>query len=392
MTLAQFEHCLYAKPLAFDDTFTMTLSSARFIQHSPELSSVITALSQAKFIALDTEFVRRNTYKPILCLVQAMTDQGDIFLLDALSLNLTPFWQCLQQTNAVKVFHDSRQDLEIVWLESGELPTPIFDTQLAALMLGLGESCGFARLVEAELGVILTKDQTETDWSQRPLSAAQLQYAIDDVLYLAKLYPQLMQKLQDNGRLHWIDDDNRQLSEISLYQADIVSLRKKVKAPPFFNIEQKLCLDALLLWREAKAMEVNKPRQWILDNGQLLSLAEKMPTQLEQLNKLGLAPQTIRKQGQAILDLLSQPPVIAQAPKIPSVDAEQLKGLRSHIECLASELGLRQSAVLANKDELSIWLAHGARPPRLTKGWRNALLNEAKIDLIVEQLRQATQP
>ena len=92
------------------------------------------------------------------------------------------------------------------------------------------------------------------------------------------------------------------------------------------------------------------------------------------------------------MDLLSQPPVIAQAPKVPSVDAEQLKGLRSHIERLASELGLRQSAVLANKDELSIWLAHGARPPRLTKGWRNALLNEAKIDLIVEQLRQATQP
>ena len=390
MTLAQFEHCHYAKPLAFDDTFTMTLSSARFIQHSPELASVITALSQAKFIALDTEFVRRNTYKPILCLVQAMTDQGDIFLLDALSLNLTPFWQYLQQTAAVKVFHDSRQDLEIVWLESGQLPSPIFDTQLAALMLGLGESCGFARLVEAELGVILTKDQTETDWSQRPLSAAQLQYAIDDVLYLAKLYPQLMQKLQDNGRLHWIDDDNRQLSEISLYQADIVSLRKKVKAPPFFNIEQKLRLDALLLWREAKAMEVNKPRQWILDNGQLLSLAERMPNQLEQLSRQGLAPQTIRKHGQTLIELLAHPPAITQATQIPSVEGEKLKALRLRIEQLATDMGLRQSSVLANKDELSHWLASGVRPARLSKGWRNALLTASKMDLIVNELRNAS--
>lgn len=370
----------------------MTSLPARFIQDSQDLAPVIAVLMDAQFIALDTEFVRRNTYKPILCLVQAMTDKGDIFLLDALSLDLSPFWWCLQQTAAVKVFHDSRQDLEIVWLESGQLPSPIFDTQLAALMLGLGESCGFARLVEAELGVILTKDQTETDWSQRPLSDAQLQYAIDDVLYLAKLYPQLIQKLTDNGRLHWIDDDNRQLSEVSLYQADIISLRKKVKAPPFFNAEQKLRLDALLLWRESKAMEVNKPRQWILDNGQLLSLAEKIPNQLEQLNRLGLAPQTIRKHGQTLIELLAYPPEIAQASKIPSADGEKLKTLRHHIEQLATELGLRQSAVLANKDELSIWLTSGVRPPRLTKGWRNALLNEAKFDSIVEQLRQATQP
>lgn len=368
------------------------MTPARLIQNTSELTDALTSLAQAQFIALDTEFVRRNTYKPILCLVQAMTDQGDIFLFDALSLDLSPLWQCLQQSAAVKVFHDSRQDLEIVWLESGQLPSPIFDTQLAALMLGLGESCGFARLVEAELGVTLTKDQTETDWSQRPLSDAQLQYAIDDVLYLAKLYPQLLQKLSENGRLHWIDDDNRQLSEISLYQADIISLRKKVKAPPFFNAEQKLRLDALLLWREAKAMEANKPRQWILDNGQLLSLAEKMPNQLEQLNRLGLAPQTIRKHGQTLIELLAHPPAIIQATQIPSVEGEKLKALRLHIEQLATDMGLRQSSVLANKDELSHWLGSGVRPARLSKGWRNALLTESKMDLIVSELRQAAQP
>lgn len=368
------------------------MTEYQLIQTNAHLSHALDKLSSAKFLALDTEFVRRNTYKPILCLVQMMSDHGDIFLLDALSLDLTHFWQWLQTSPAVKVFHDSRQDLEIVWLESGSLPSPIFDTQLAALMLGLGESCGFARLVESELGVVLSKDQTETDWSQRPLSAAQLSYAVDDVLYLAKLYPQLQQKLIENGRLHWIDEDNRLLSEATLYQADIISLRKKVKAPPFFDAEQKLRLDALLLWRENKAIEYNKPRQWILDNAQLLSLADRMPTHLEQLNKLGLAPQTIRKHGQALLELIAQPPTIAPAAKTPSVNAEALKNLRQQIDALASDFGLRQSALLANKDELSVWLATGIAPIRLTRGWRKALLDDAKMMLIVEQLRQAAQP
>lgn len=368
----------------------MTSLPARFIQDSQNLAPVITALMEAQFIALDTEFVRRNTYKPILCLVQAMTDKGDIFLFDALSLDLSPLWQCLQQTAAVKVFHDSRQDLEIVWLESGQLPSPIFDTQLAALVLGLGESCGFARLVEAELGVVLSKDQTETDWSQRPLSEAQLHYAIDDVLYLAKLYPQLLHKLSAMNRLDWIHDDNQALTEESLYQADIISLRKKVKAPLFFTNEQKQRLDALLLWREAKAIEHNKPRQWILDNGQLITLAEKAPLQLEGLAQLGLAPQTIRKQGSALISLLENPPMIPQPLIIPSVNSDSLKSLRTQIEQVAGKFGLRQSAVLANKDELSFWLASGVRPARLAKGWRNALLTDAKSDLIVEQLRNAT--
>jgi len=369
----------------------MLSSPATLIQKPTELTDAIARLSEARFIALDTEFVRRNTYKPILCLVQAMTDQGDIFLIDALAVDLCPLWQCLQQTAAVKVFHDSRQDLEIVWLESGNLPAPIFDTQLAALMIGLGESCGFARLVEAELNVVLSKDQTETDWSQRPLSQAQLNYAIDDVLYLAKLYPLLLDKLNDLGRLDWIHEDNHALTYASLYQADIVSLRKKVKAPPFFNESQKQRLDALLMWREHQAIEYNKPRQWILDNGHLLTLADKAPQALELLAKLGLAPQTIRKHGPALIALLANPPVYPQPKGIPNVNADSLKKLRSQIEQTATEFGLRQSAVLANKEELSIWLATGNQPDRLMKGWRHELLKHANINHLVNELHQASQ-
>lgn len=363
------------------------MTDHHYICQPETLQQAIHDFEQAQYLALDTEFVRRNTYKPILCLVQVMTDAGAIYLIDALVLDLSPFWACLQRITAVKVFHDSRQDLEIFWQASGELPSPIFDTQLAALVLGMGESCGFARLIESELGVVLAKDQTATDWSQRPLSVEQLQYAIDDVLYLAKVYPQLISKLTDIGRLSWIIEDNLALSREQLYQADIVSLRKKVKAPPYFKAIQKHRLDALLLWREATAIEQNKPRQWIVDNGALITLAEHAPKHLDQLTSMGLSPQVIRKHGQFLLAMLADPPSVPQAEMPPSVDTELFKKLKAHIDQIATEFGLRQSAVLAGKDDLAHWLHFGNRPPRLLQGWRYALLNQANSDQVVRELR-----
>ncbi len=367
------------------------MTNHQYISQQADLEAILPRLMQAKFLALDTEFTRRNTYKPILCLVQVMTDAGEIILLDACELNLSSFWQCLQETTAVKVFHDSRQDLEIVWQESGNLPSPIFDTQFAALLLGLGESCGFARLVEAELGVVLAKDQTASDWCQRPLTAAQIQYAIDDVLYLAQLYPQLIAKLSEKEQLHWIDDDNIALTDPNLYQADIVGLRKKLKAPPFFKREQRHRLDALLLWREATAIEANKPRQWTCDNSCMIALAEHPPKHLDDLHAAGLSPQAIRKYGSHILTLLAHPPHIEEAKPIPDVDSDTLKALRAHIDTLATQLGLRQSAALASKEDLIHWLSTGKRPEKLNKGWRAAVLTQHHSDDFVTQLNEHAQ-
>jgi ribonuclease D len=358
-----------------------------YISQQNQLELALPIFAQAQFLALDTEFIRRNTYKPILCLVQVMTDKGAIFLLDACKLDLAPFWQCLQDTSAVKVFHDSRQDLEIVWQESGNLPSPIFDTQFAALLLGLGESCGFGRLVEVELGVTLAKDQTATDWCQRPLTPAQIQYAIDDVFYLAQLYPQLITKLTASGQLSWIEDDNNSLTEPTLYQSDIIGLRKKLKAPPFFKREQRQRLDALLLWRETIAIEMNKPRQWIADNSTMIALAEHDIKHIDALYVAGLSPQTIRKYGASLLALLHNPPSIEEAKPLPDVDKEVLKPLRTHIDEVAAKLGLRQAAALVGKEELVYWLHTGVRPEKLTKGWRAAVLTQANSDNLVAQLK-----
>lgn len=359
-----------------------------WIDQQDQLLSVLPSMQQASFLALDTEFVRRSTYKPILCLIQIMTDQGEIFLLDACALNLAPFWQMLDDTTAVKVFHDSRQDLEIFWQEAGRLPTSVFDTQLAALLLGYGESCGFGRLVEGELGVTLPKDQTASDWCQRPLTPEQVQYAIDDVVYLARIYPQLLEKLNQKQRLHWIDADNQALSDPALYQADIISLRKKLKAPRHFRAPQRLKLDALLLWREAAALDANKPRQWIADNGCMVAMAEKTPRHLDDLHALRLPAQTLRKHGKTLLELLHNPPDIAQPVPLPEVDNQALSSLRSHIEQVAEQAGLRQSAALATKDDLTWWLGHGQVPEKLSKGWRHHLLQQAQTAELIKQLRQ----
>lgn len=363
------------------------MTEHQYISEQNQLEAALARFMQANFLALDTEFTRRNTYKPILCLVQVMTNAGEIFLLDACKLDLTPFWQCLQDTPAVKVFHDSRQDLEIVWQESGNLPSPIFDTQFAALLLGLGESCGFGRLVEAELGITLAKDQTASDWCQRPLTPAQIQYAIDDVLYLAQLYPQLIAKLGASGQLDWIKDDNIALTDPALYQADIIGLRKKLKAPPFFKREQRHRLDALLLWREATAIEANKPRQWIADNSTLIALADHPPKHIDDLHTAGLSPQAIRKHGNHLLSLLAHPPHIEEAKPLPEVNADSLKTLRTHIDDIATLLGLRQATALAGKEELIQWLSTGVRPEKLNKGWRAAILSQQNSDDFVSQLR-----
>jgi ribonuclease D len=363
-----------------------------WVDTAESLTTCIQQLENASFLALDTEFVRRSTYHPILCLVQVMTNTGDIFIIDACALgDLTPLWQCLQRINAIKVFHDSRQDLEIVWHLSGSIPSPIFDTQLAALLLGYGESCGFGRMIEGELGIVLPKDQTASDWCQRPLTSAQIQYAIDDVLYLARAYPQLIEQLQEQKKLSWLSEDNLALENPSLYQSDISSLRKKLKAPPFFKHLQRQRLDALLLWREEIAIQTDKPRQWIADNTVLIRLADQMPRHLDDLHASGLSPQIVRKHGQSVLALLKHPPHYEEPPVLPEIQQNLLKSLRTVIDQLAMEHELRQSSALAGKEDLTYWLHSGKRPDKLTKGWRSALLTQGNVDEFVAGLHRDSQ-
>jgi ribonuclease D len=214
---------------------------------------------------------------------------------------------------------------------------------------------------------------------------------MDDVIYLAKLYPMVRQQLIAQDRLAWLTEDFIAISDPALYQADIIGLRKKLKAPPFFNQEQRKRLDALLLWREKIALEVNRPRQWIADNGTLIQLAERKPRFMGDLTKNNLSAQMVRKYGQELLILLENPPQLIEPPTLPEIQQHLLKSVRSVIEQLAKEYGLRQSSVLATKDDLVWWLHTGVRPEKLTRGWRNAILTREGLDDLVNGLHQDSQ-
>ena len=192
-----------------------------YIDNSEKLHDLITRLQTAEWIALDTEFIREKTYYPRLCLIQ-IASKDLLACIDPLALpDLQPFLDWLNDPKRLKVLHAAWQDLEIFHhLGRGQVPSPIFDTQIAAAVLGLGDQLGYARLVEESLGVVLDKSQSRTDWARRPLTTAQLDYAIDDVRYLRDVYVKMRHQLEKLGRLKWLDKPFQKLADPTTYAVD----------------------------------------------------------------------------------------------------------------------------------------------------------------------------
>ena len=178
------------------------------ITDNAALCDVAARFQKVAFLAVDTEFMRERTYYPQLCLVQ-LSDGDEAVAIDPLAkdLDLAPLWELMRNPKIVKVFHAGQQDMEIFLHLMGQLPTPIYDTQLAAMVCGLGDQVGYDKLVKAMLGQDIDKTSRFTDWSKRPLSGRQITYALDDVIYLAQLYPQIKKRIADEGRTDWLDEE-----------------------------------------------------------------------------------------------------------------------------------------------------------------------------------------
>ena len=183
-------------------------ASAKTITDNTALRKIATQFQHAPFLAVDTEFLRERTYYPQLCLVQ-ISDGATAVAIDPLAkgLDLAPLWQLMRDEAIVKVFHAGQQDMEIFLHQMGQLPAPIYDTQLAAMVCGLGDQVGYDKLVKALLGDDIDKTSRFTDWSKRPLSGRQITYALDDVIYLARLYPLMKKRIADDGRTDWLDEE-----------------------------------------------------------------------------------------------------------------------------------------------------------------------------------------
>lgn len=358
------------------------------IETTESLKQFINKISQYDWLALDTEFLREKTYYSKLCLVQIQAGEHRACI-DPLSVDdLTPLYDLLNNPEITKVLHAAHQDLEIFHHLTGQVPSPIFDTQIAAAVLGLGDQMGYARLVEQMLNVSLPKTQTRTDWSRRPLKAAQLEYAIDDVRYLAQIYPMMWEQLTSKDRLKWLDKDFKRIADPQTYAIHARERWKKVRGNQVLKRPQLAVLRELAEWRENLAEKTNRPRKWILSDDILLDLARQQPTNESQLAEIrGLSPERIKKNQARWLQLIqagkntpeADMPELPRSKKPTPTQNLLIDVLMIVLQIQAKEHGITP-AVIATRKQIANMVQAGKS--KLSDDWHGALVNRPFEEII----------
>ena len=358
------------------------MREARLIQQADELEAVLFRLRGADRLALDTEFMRERTYHPQLCLVQVATET-DCVLVDPLAgLDLAPLHELLRDRARLKILHAARQDLEVLRLTGGHVPGPLFDTQVAAAMLGFPAQVGYAELVARQLGHSIDKGQTRTDWSKRPLSAAQLAYAADDVRHLLVLHAELQAALAARGREGWVEQETAAYENPALYRTDPAAAWRRLKGLNRLRPREQAAARALAEWRERRAIESDKPRTWLLSDEALYALATHEPDSIAGLEDLGSLPAgVVRKRGEELLELLraarsGEPPVPLEPPRRPTNDEQALAAaLLKLVRDEAAALGIAAEVLATRKDvEAVAFGAIALEQSPLLRGWRGQVL------------------
>ena len=360
-----------------------------FVDTQEALQHCCEQLAKHHFIAVDTEFLRERTYYPILGLIQLATPDY-VACVDPLALdNLDPLKQLLFDTSITKLFHAGEQDLEIFFRLWGDIPKPIFDTQIAATLIGAGESIGYAALVNKLLDVELDKSHTRTDWLHRPLSQKQLNYAAYDVIYLAQLYPIMHEQLEDLGRLDWLTDDFATLSSKDKYTVDPEQMWQKVKGVGKLKGSALVTACKLAAWREQQAIQKDRTRKRILSDDALLDLARVQPKKDSDLKRFRhLQHSSIQAQMKELLkvieDALKLPreqwPVIdRKRPLNPDQDA-LLDSLMTIVRLRASEERVASGAMASRKEMER--LVRGERELDILAGWRKKLVGTILLDFM----------
>ncbi len=365
-----------------------------WIETEQDLQSLSAQLRSSDWLALDTEFMRERTYYPQLCLVQIAAPDV-VACIDILALTtFEPLLELLLDPHIVKVMHSARQDLEMLFHLCGRVPTPIFDTQLAASFNGLPDQAGYATVVKSLLGVSLAKSHTRADWSQRPLSAAALQYAADDVRYLRDIYLRLKQDLERQGRLAWLDAEHAVLTDPATYHPDPSTAWQRLRGLQRLDSRRLAAAKLLAAWREQQAMDRNLPRQWIFKDEVLFDLTRRLPENIEELKSTrGMADGLVRKHGEELIALLAAVNADTQPAKKQlrlSVQEEALvDGLMAVLRMKSEAAGVGPVQLATRRDLEQ--LVRGQRDLDLLKGWRMEIAGKALLDFIQGKTRLAVQ-
>ncbi|GGU79899.1 ribonuclease D [Pseudomonas laurentiana] len=348
---------------------------------------------QLPFVALDTEFMRVDTFYPKAGLIQ-VGDGARAFLIDPLHIgDWQPLARLLENPQVTKVLHACSEDLEVLLRLTGSLPAPLFDTQLAAGYLNLGFSMGYSRLVQEVLGIDLPKGETRSDWLQRPLSETQVSYAAEDAVHLAELYERLRPRLSDD-KYAWVLDDGAELVAQMRRETDPYELYREAKLAWKLSRQQLAVMRELCAWREREARARDLPRNRILREASLWPLARTQPDNLSALAKIeDMHPRTIRQDGEFLLGLIKQaastapadwPPVLPEP--LPIEASGVLKQLRAIGQAEAERLGIAPELMLRKKT-LEALLKSGFpngpyQLPDSLRGWRRERMGQALLDCL----------
>ena len=359
------------------------------ITNTRDLAEACERLGRHPFVTVDTEFLRETTYYPLLCVVQ-MASAEESVVIDTLAegLDLKPFYQLMADERVLKIFHAARQDIEIVWHQANLIPHPIFDTQVAAMVLGYGDSISYDQLVHRITGDTLDKSHRFTDWSRRPLSPAQIKYAISDVTHLRDVFAALSQDLARRGRSDWVGEEMEVLTSPDTYRADPETawerLRTRVRKP-----KELAVLIEIAAWREREAQARDLPRGRVLRDEVLGDIAIQAPTSFERLSHVRSLPKGFERSrwgGDVIetvqrglaRDLKSLPPIDRQRPT--SVNGATVELMKVLLRMTSEQHGVA-AKVIATVDELEQIAADDAADVPALKGWRRDLFGEKALAL-----------
>lgn len=358
----------------------MTIPS-RFID-AP--NSIAAELVDYDVLGVDTEFMREKTFFAQLCLLQIATPDC-VWCVDPLAdQGMDEFWA--QACQREWVVHSARQDIEVVFQATSTMPAALFDTQVAAGLLGMQPQIGYAGLVKALFDVELPKSHTRADWTQRPLPDALLHYAVEDVEYLLPAYEELCTRLRELGRLEWATQDSALLLDESLYAVDESLAISRLKGARNLRGRRRAAATRLAAWRESEAVRRDKPRQWILKDAVLIEIAGTLPESTGELRAIeNMPPKLVQRAGDELLAIVARSAgdqVDYRPPRIPDEKQKRLlKSMQATVASCASDLGL-SAETIASRKELSAVIISGKQDSRVFSGWRRELIGERLLELL----------
>ncbi|QFT00338.1 Ribonuclease D [Labrenzia sp. THAF191b] len=360
------------------------------ITKTKDLAAACQRLAAHDYVTVDTEFLRETTFWPKLCVIQ-MAGPDMAFIVDALSegLDLEPFFELMRDGNVTKVFHAARQDIEIIYHLGELIPAPLFDTQVAAMVCGFGDSISYDQLVYKVTGARIDKSSRFTDWARRPLTAKQLDYALADVTHLRDAYQFLKANLAEQDRSHWVQDEMQVLTSINTYRTDPEQAWKRLKLRVRKPVELAVMME-VAAWREREAQSRDVPRSRVIKDDAIYELAAQQPQDAESLARLRTIPRGFERSKsadeilKAVRRAVSLPknemPKLPKGRQAPDGSAAAVDLLKVLLKLVSEAHGVA-AKVIATVDDLEKIAADDAADVAAMKGWRRELFGETALKL-----------